>query len=846
MSMDNLRQDLRHSVRSLLRAPAFTIITILTLALGIGANTAIFSIVNGVILRPLGYPQPEQLMYLTTQFPAFGFLQFWVSPPEYFEFREINQSFSAVGAFTTGEVNLTAGDRPLRVRSASVDDGLLAALGVQPSQGRLFAKGETDLTGPPPAPGAPPQQLPAVLLLSHNLWQSAFGGQPMIGQLIEVNGLRREVIGIMPPGADVMDNRTEIWMPLGLNPGNRQNRGSHFLYLIGRLKNGVTPEAAQAELSGLIQNWGERVGVKNHVFAPLPKTAEERKTNFGHILQMKPVQEEVIGSASRSIWVLQAAVGFVLLIACANLANLLLARAETRHREFAVRTALGAGRGRLLRQFMTEGVLLSMVGGLLGLVFAQVGVAALLRAYPTSLPRTSEVAVDPLVLLFTFGVSIATGLVFGLAPIMHTRVKGLVTALKEGGAKGATGAARHHVRRGLVMVEVALAVMLVIGAGLLLRTVYNLSNVDTGFDRSRLVTFSLTLPTANYPQPQARGQMYQRLIEKLRAVPGVQAASGMSGLPPNRPLNANDTDIDNYTAPPEGPFENIDYYQQVMTNYFETMGIPIVEGRGFEASDAASPGLVAVVNETLVNTFWKGQNPIGQRLRPSSQLGDKAPWYTVIGVAKDVKQGGVDQKTGHEFYALIDQAATAGPPFNFVPGTLNMVLRTTLPPESLSSTIEGVVREADRTVPIVRLREMNAVFDESIQRPRLLAQLLGAFAGLALLLAAIGTYGVLSYSVAERRREIGIRMALGANQASVMAQVMKQGLTLTTIGIVAGLIGAVALNRLIASLLFGVAPTDPTTMAAVIATITLVAAIACWIPAWRASRVDPNVVLRDD
>jgi len=846
MSIDDLRQDLRHSVRSLLRAPAFTVITILTLALGIGANTAIFSIVNGVILRPLGYPQPEQLIYLTTQFPAFGFMQFWVSPPEYFEFREINQSFQSVGAFTTGEVNLTAGDRPLRVRSASVDDQLMAALAVQPTQGRLFGTGETDLTGPPPAAGAPPRQLPPVMLLSHSLWQSAFGGRPMVGEMVEVNGLRREVIGIMPPGADVMDNRTEIWMPLGLNPGNRQNRGNHYLYLIGRLKNGVTPQAAQAELEGLIQNWGERVGVKNHVFAPLPKTAEERKTNFGHILQMKPVQEEVIGSASRSIWVLQAAVGFVLLIACANLANLLLARAETRHREFAVRTALGAGRGRLLRQFMTEGVLLSITGGVFGLVFAQAGVAALIRAYPTSLPRTSDVTVDPLVLLFTFGVSIATGLIFGLAPIMHTRVQGLVTALKEGGAKGATGAARHHVRRGLVMVEVALAVMLVIGAGLLLRTVYNLANVDSGFDRSRLVTFSLTLPTANYPSPAARGQMYQGILDKLRGLPGVQGASAMSGLPPNRPLNANDTDIDNYTAPPEGPFENIDYYQQVMTDYFETMGIPIVAGRGFEPSDAASPGLVAVVNETLVNTFWKGQNPIGQRLRPSSQLGDQAPWFTVVGVAKDVKQGGVDQKTGHEFYALVDQGAVAGPPFNFVPGTMNMVLRTTLPPASLSQTIEGVVRGADRAVPVVRLREMDAVFDEAIRRPRLLAQLLGAFAGLALLLAAIGTYGVLSYMVAERRREIGIRMALGADQTSVMGQVMKQGLTLTTIGIVTGLAGAFALNRLIASLLFGVQPTDPATLVAVIATITLVAAVACWIPAWRASRVDPNVVLRDD
>jgi predicted permease len=844
--MDHLRQDLRHAIRGLLRAPAFSIVTILTLALGIGANTAIFSIVNGVILRPLGYPKPEQLMYLTTRFPAFGFDQFWVSPPEYFEFREINQSFSAVGAFTTGEVNLTAGDRPLRVRSAGVDDGLFAALGVPPAQGRLFAKGEADLTGPPPAPGAPPVPLPAIVVLSHELWQTAFGGRQIVGQTIEVNGLPREVIGIMPPGVDVMDNRTEIWTPLGLNPGNRQNRGNHFLYLIGRLKDGVTAQQADSELSALIQNWGARVNVKNHVFAPLPTTEEARKNNpgAGHLLQMTPVQQQVVGGASRAIWVLQAAVGFVLLIACANLANLLLARAETRHREFAVRTALGAGRGRLLRQFMTEGILLSVVGGVLGLALARVGVQALIRVYPTSLPRTTEVTVDPLVLFFTLAVSIATGLVFGLAPLMHLRMSGLVTALKEGGAKGATGAARHHIRRGLVMAEVALALMLVIGAGLLLRTVANLTNVDAGFDRARLVTFAMALPVAGYPQAPQRAALYQRLLEKLRALPGIEGATAMSGLPPNRPLNANDTDIDNYTAPPEGPFENVDFYQNVMTDYFETMGIPIVAGRSFQPSDAASSGLVAVVNETLVNTFWKGLNPIGQRLRPC--CGDQVPWFTVVGVAKDVKQRGVDQKTGHEFYFFVDQTARVPPPLAQAPGTMNVVLRTRLPPATLRQTIEAAVREADPSVPIVRLREMEAVFDESIRRPRLLAQLLGGFAGLALLLAAIGTYGVLSYMVAERRREIGIRMALGAAQRSVLAQVMTQGLVLTAIGIVVGLAGAFGLNRLIASLLFGVQPTDPLTIAAVVATIALVAGVACWLPAWRASRLDPNIVLRQE
>jgi len=427
---------------------------------------------------------------------------------------------------------------------------------------------------------------------------------------------------------------------------------------------------------------------------------------------------------------------------------------------------------------------------------------------------------------------------------MHTRVSGLMTALKEGGAKGATGAARHHVRRGLVMAEVALAVMLVIGAGLLLRTVANLTNVDAGFDRARLVTFSMALPIADYPQALGRAQLYQRLLEKLRAVPGVQAATAMSGLPPNRPLNANDTDIDNYTAPREGPFENVDYYQNVMTDYFETMGIPIVEGRSFSPTDAASTGMVAVVNETLVRTFWKGLNPIGQRLRPC--CGDQVPWLTVVGVAKDVKQGGLDRKTGTELYFLVDQTAKAPPQFANAPGTMHVVLRTTLPPSTLSSTIESAVRDADASVPIVRLREMEDVFAESIRRPRLLAQLLGMFAGLALLLAAVGTYGVLSYMVTERRREIGVRIALGANQGRVLADVLKQGLSLTAAGLAGGLAGALAVNRLMAALLFGVQPSDPMTLAAVTTTIAAVAAIACIIPAWRASRVDPIVVLREE
>ncbi len=831
--VDDLARDVRHGFRTLGHTPMFTAIALLTLALGIGANAAIFTIVNGVILRPLGYPKPEQLMYLTAEFPTRGLTRNAVSVPEYMEFRQINQSFAAVGAYTTGgggyttgEVNLTAGDRPLRVRSVSVDAYLLNTLGVQPALGRFFSEQETARWSGTLAP--------PIAILSHELWQTAFGGQPVVGKTVEVEGRAHEILGIMPPGADVMDNRTQIWLPLWVHPNAARQRGFHVLYVIARLKDGVTAEAAQTELNSLLNNWGERVGAKDHV----PTNGPLRPAD--HILQLRPLQDAIVGNATRSIWVLQAAVGFVLLIVCANLANLVMAHAESRRREFVVRAALGASRGRLLRQTMTEGVLLSGAGGMLGLCLAYAGVQALIRAYPNSMPRISDVVIDVPVLLVALGLSTGTALLFGLALVGH-RVSGLVTALKEGGERGASGAGRYHIRRTLMIGEVALAVMLVISAGLLIRTVYNLTSVDAGFDRSRLVTFSMTLPMAT-SEPDTRAQAYQRVLERLRAAPGVQGTTVMSGLPPNRPPDAIATRIENYTAADGRPVEVIDYYQFVMGDYFETMGIPIVAGRGFERTDIASQGKMVVVNETLANRIWKGQNPIGQRLRPnlSGTIGaSDNPWHTVIGVAKDVKQRGIEHSAGTELYVSLNQHGIS-------PATMNVVLRTTLPPAALSGTLERLVREVDPAVPIVRLRDMESVFAESIRRPRLLAQLLGTFAGLALLLAAVGTYGVLSYMVTQRRREIGIRMALGAARSSVIALVMKQGVHATIIGVIVGLAGAFGVNRLMTSLLFGVQPTDAATMAAVIATITIVATIACWLPAWRASQLDPNVVLRTD
>ena len=835
---EELRRDLRHALRTLRRAPAFTAVALLTLALGIGANTAIFSIVNGVLLRPLDYLRPEQLMYVTTQFAELGLPQFPLSAPEYLELREVSRSFAVMGAFSTGqgEVNLTAPGGARHVRNANVDEHLFDALGLRPAQGRLFARGETDrlsnaLLG---------QQLPPVVILSHELWQSAFGGQPIIGKMVEVNSRRREVIGIMPPGADVLDIRPEIWLPLGLNPSNRSNRAGHFLQVIGRLKDDVTPEAAQRELTTLNEQWGERVGVSDHMFAPIARDAAARASNpnAGHTLQLAPLHDQIVSSASRAIWMLQTTAGLVLLIACANLANLLLARAAIRRREAAVRTALGASRRRLLRQFMTEGALLSIAGSALGVWLAHVGLRTLAQAYPTAMPRSTEVGVDLPVLLFACGVAIATTMFFGLTQLRHIGVKDLRVTLTDAGSKGASGGTRRHARRGLVMAEVALAVILVIGAGLLIRTVYNLANVDLGFNRSRLVTFSIYLPESTYAAGLIRVQAFQRLLEALRPVPGVEAATAMSGLPPNRPPLTVNTPVADTTAPSVGPFPVVDYYQYVMPDYFETMGIPIVRGRSFQPTDATSSGPVAIVNEKFAETFWKGRDPIGQRVKPGSN--DQLPWFTVVGVAKDVKQRGVDQEIGTELYLSVPQIAVVQ---GFVP--LNhIVLRTTLPAAALSQTVARVVHGMDPALPVMRLRDMETVVAESIQRPRFLAQLLGLFAGLALLLAAVGTYGVLSSLVAERRHEISIRMALGADRSSVLVLVMREGLLLTAVGVVVGLAGAFGLNRLIASLLFGVGPTDVPTVAGVTATMIIVAAVACVLPAWRASRLDPNAMLR--
>ena len=816
---------LRQAVRNLLRTPGFTLVAVLTLALGIGANAAIFSVVNGVVLRPLAYPDPDRLVFITSQFPTLGFDQFWVSPAEYLELAEQQRSFDGVGAYTTGQSNVAAGDRPRRVAIAAVTSTLFDVLGVAPARGRAIQPGDT-VTGAAP-----------VVVLTHELWMSAFGGDgSIVGRAIDIDGRRPTVVGIMPPGYDIGDERVELFGPLTISDQARtRQRSSHFLYLVGRLKQGATLATARAELETRLAQW-RAVVPQGHV--PNQKTHRVRYDGY---------QEQIVGGARRAVWVLQAAVGLVLLIACANLANLLLARAEGRQREFATRLALGATRGQLLRQFMSEGLVLAVAGGALGLVIAAVGVPALLVTLRDSLPRAPQVSVDVPVILFTIGVAIATGLVFGLAPLFHLGERGVSQTLRDGMTRTTAAAASQRIRRVLVAAEVALAVVLVTGAGLMLRTMWNLARVDAGFDRSRLVTFALSLPSVSYQQPQQANEFYARLLDRLKALPGVQSAAAMSGLPPLRDVNANDTDIEGYTMPPQpegaapvGPFENIDYWQQVTTSYIETMGIPIVAGRGFLPSDEQGPPVV-LVNETMAKTFWKDRSPIGDRVRRG--MGDQLPWYTIVGVVKDVKQGGVDKKTGTELYFHVAQAARIS---QSASRTLNVVVRTDQPASALDGAIRQAVQQLDPSLPVVRLRGMQDVFAASTERTQLLARLLGAFGGLALLLAALGAYGVLSYVVAQRQREIGIRMALGAERGRVLGMVMRQGLTMAGAGILVGLGGAFLLNRLMGSLLFGVQPSDPATLVAVVVSLTIAACLACYIPARRATRVDPMVVLRDE
>ncbi|MEZ5318784.1 MAG: ABC transporter permease [Vicinamibacterales bacterium] len=816
--LDNLRKDLRFAVRSLVRQPGFTLVTVLTLALGIGANTAVFSVLNGVILRPLPYPQPERLVYITSQFPTLDFDQFWVSPPEFVEYRERNQVMASVGAYSVGSATLGS-DPPSRPVRAQVTPDLLETLGVPPMAGRPFEAADS-------APGAAP-----VAILSWELWQRGFGGdRDVVGRDVLINNVSTRIVGVMPAGFDVHDQKIELWTPFIIDPAQLPGRrGNHLLYLIGRLAPGVTMAQAQADLERQLADW--------QTLAPNSHTPSPDR----HRLRIDPLKEDMVGSVRRALVILQAAVAFVLLIACANLANLLIARADTRSREYAVRSALGASRGRIFVQLVTEGLVIAVLAAIVGTGLAWAGLTALLTVNPDAIPRTAEVSLDWMVLGFTLGVAMLTAFVFGLVPLAHLSKGSVGQALKDAGGRSAAGSVRTGLRSMLVIGEVALAVMLVAGAGLLIRSFVNLMQVDLGFDRAQLSTFRVVLPGNAY-DPPAQVAFYDRLLGELRAIPGVTSAALTSGLPPLRSVDANDTDfehIPNNRPPGTQPAENVDFWQGISLDYVDTMGIPVVEGRGFERPDLQGPP-VALVNETLARRFFEDRSPIGAHVKPG--FGDGTPWLTIVGVLKDVKQGGVDSGAGTQLFLLNDQLPRVA---GFSYSQMNVVVRSPLPLDALAPQFRRIMHGLDAALPIVNMRTMDEVVGESVARPRFLTLLLGVLAALALALAAVGTYGILSYLVTERRKEIGIRMALGADRRQVLGLVLGRGLLLSGLGLAAGLVGATALTRVLANLLFNVTPTDPVTLGAVTVVIAAVALVACVIPAFRATRVNPIAVLRN-
>jgi predicted permease len=812
-----LAQNVRYALRLLAKNPGFTAAAVACLALGIGATTAIFSVVNAVLLRPLPYSQSGRLVRVFTEFPTFpngGLRHFWVSPPEFFDLRRDTTSWESLEGWVNQGVNLAGAGEPVRAQAAFLTGGMLPMLGVAPMFGRLLA----------PRDDVP--NSPRTAVISYGLWQRAFGGdRGVLGRDIRLNGNPCTVIGVMPPSFAFPPGEIdapELWAPLQLDPARPGGRGSHFLSVLGRLRPGVSAAQAEGEMARYVKHIGETMGAGNHHFDP----------KF-HPIVFAGFQDEVVHGVRRAMLVLMGAVIFVLLIACVNVANLLLARSEARRREIAVRAAIGAGFGRLLQQFVIEGVLLSFAGAALGVLLAFGGLRLLAATNAGSIPRAGEINIDWQVLAFALAVCVLTGVSFGLAPLLHMKPSRLHDTLKSAAGRASASLAANRFRAVLVTSELALALVLLIGSGLMVKAFWRLQQVNAGIDPEHLLTLQLSLPATAYRDAAARTGFYRSLTDKVNALPGVVSAAVASGLPPDRRLDANDTMIEGFVPKPGGPIQNVDYWNQVTGRYFETVGARLVEGRFLNDSDGASSTPVVAVNLTMARTFWPNESAIGHRVRPPG--GPNTPWYTVVGVIGDIKNGGLDRAAGMELYF----------PFPQLPrGIAYLVVRTKGDPMSILGAVRGEIRSLDRTLPISSVRTMEDVLSASRARPRFLTLLLTLFSSVALILAALGIYGVISYSVAQRTNEFGIRMALGAQTGDVVRLVGRSGLRLALAGTVIGAVGAFALTRTLSGLLFGVSSMDALTFVAMAAVLGAVTLLACLIPARRAAKVDPLIALR--
>ena len=816
--MNQLRQDLHFALRILLRNPGFTAAAVLCLALGIGATTAIFSVVYAVVLRPLPYKEPDRLVRLYTEFPTFpggGLRRFWTSRIELLELKGDLKSWQTLDGWTNTGANLAGADQPVRVQTSRVTGTLLQTLGIQPMRGRILT----------PADDRP--NAPLVAVISEGLWKRAFGSDvSIIGRDARVDGRTCTIVGVMPAGFQFPPGEVdppEVWIPLQIDPANPGGRGNHFLYLLGRLNGDRSIDQARDELRRYVQHTGETASQNTHRFH-----AEN------HPLIAHPLHEEVVSKVRPALLALLAAVGFVLLIACVNVANLLLARAEARQREIAVRRAIGADRAQLLRQFLTEGVVLSGISAIAGVAIAYGGLRLLLRFAGTAVPRAEEVSLDWRMLLFTGAVSIATGVFFGLAPLAQVLGRTLHDALKSGLGRATASVHSNHLRRAMVVAEVALALVLLIGSGLMVRAFWRLQAVNAGLNTSNVLTMRVALPPALYAKDADVQRFWSTVQDRTRSLPGVTSVSMMSGLPPERPLDANDTLIENFVPRQGGPIQNIDFYMTVGDGYFEAMQIPLIEGRYFDQRDGDGATKALIVNHTLARTYWPGESAIGKRMKPGNR-----DWHTIVGVVGDVKNAGIDKPVGTELYITYRQSPfNARAPF--------VVVRTAGDPAAMASAVRAEIRAVDGSLPIAAVRTMDDVIYASHSRPRFLAMLLTIFSAVALTLAALGIYGVISYAVAQRTSEFGIRLAMGAQPVSVLGMVLSQGMTLAIAGIAVGALGAFLLTRYIKELLFQIEALDPLTFVVMAATLAAVTAIACYVPARRATKVDPMTALRTE
>ncbi len=810
--MGTLLQDLRYGVRMLMKKPGFTLIAVLTLALGIGANTAIFSVVNSVLIQPLPYQAPDQLVRLSGWSPQVPGMS--ISYPDLLDWRAQNKVFTSIAGTRFNSYNLTGVDEAERLQGRAISAEFFDVLGVKPAMGRSFLAEED-------RPGAN-----RVCLVSHGLWQRRFGSdEHFVGKTLTLNNQTYTVVGVLPASYRY-GTPTDVFVPIGLEGASEMmnERGNHpGIYAVARLKPGVSFEQAEADMKGIAARLGEQYP----------------KSNGGNSVTLVPLREYFVGDIRPALLVLLSAVGFVLLIACANVANLLLARASARTREIAIRTALGAGRLRIIRQLLTESIVLAIIGGGAGLLLALWGVDVLRSASIDSIPTTADIKLDSTVLGFTLLVSLLTGVLFGLVPALQVSKPDLNEALKEGGRSGMSGSGQRRVRNVLVVAEIALSLLLLIGAGLLIRSFAHLRDTETGFNPANLLTMQLSVK-AGQDEGYKVTNFFQQVSERIKALPGVQSVAFSTGVPF---LGASETSFaivgrDN----PELSKRPMAVQYITSPDYLQAIGLPLLRGRFFSEQDTPRSPLVAVIDSEFARQHFPNEEPIGKYIAGNKEQG--VPDAQIIGVVGHVKNYGLDAPgpVQAELYLAFNQI-----PEKFLPlfsGRMNLVVRTAADPAGLTASVRHQVQAVDPNQPVYNVKTMEQTIAESIGSQRFSMLLLSLFAGVALILATVGIYGVMSYTVAQRTHEIGIRMALGARSGDVLRLVLGQGMSLILIGVAAGLAAAFGVTRLLASLLYGVQPTDPLTFAGISLLLTSVAFLACYIPARRATKVDPLVALR--